>query len=169
MIYMNITLIGMPGCGKSTCGVLIAKMACLSFLDIDLLIQQNEGMKLQEIINTKGYNYFSNAEEQAIISLYTKNCVISTGGSAVYSEKAMNYLKSCSTIVYLKIDYNTMKNRIKNINTRGILLKENQTLLDMYIEREALYQKYADITISIDENDSIDSVVGRVLSKINKM
>lgn len=165
---MNITLIGMPGCGKSTCGILAAKLLCMSFLDTDLLIQQNEGCKLQDIINNKGADYFALAEENAITSLYTRNCVIATGGSAVYSDKAMRHLKEDGIVVYLKISFSGMKSRIKNLSTRGILLGENETLQDMYNKRAALYEKYADVTVECNGKDSIEKTVTKICAEIEK-
>lgn len=164
---MNITLIGMPGCGKSTCGILAAKILCMSFLDTDLLIQQNEGAPLQTVIDQKGGEYFAKAEENAIVTLYTRNCVIATGGSAVYSDLSMRHLKEDGVIVYLKISYQSMKNRIKNLASRGILLKENETLLDMYNHRASLYEKYADITISCD-GLAIEDTVGLLCKEVEK-
>lgn len=164
---MNITLIGMPGCGKSTCGILAAKILCKSFLDTDLLIQENEGMKLQEIIDKKGDEYFAKAEENAIVTLYTRNCVIATGGSVVYSAKSMAHLKDESVVIYLKISYQSMKSRIKNLASRGILLKDGKTLLDMYNERVPLYEKYADITVECDSN-AIEATVETICEKIDE-
>ena len=165
---MNVTLIGMPGCGKSTCGILAAKIMCLSFLDTDLLIQQNEGMKLQNIINEKGGDYFAKAEEDAIITLYTRNCVIATGGSAVYSDAAMKYLKENSVVVYLRISFANMRSRIKNPATRGIMLKDGETLQDMYNERAPLYEKYADEIIDCDINDEIEKTVHKLCKCVQK-
>lgn len=164
---MNITLIGMPGCGKSTCGILAAKMLCMSFLDTDLLIQQNEGMKLYQIIAEKGADYFARAEETAITSLYTQNCVIATGGSAVYSDAAMRRLKKDGVLIYLRISYPSMEKRISNPATRGILLKNGETLLDMYQERAPLYEKYADITVDCDDC-VIEATVAKIIAEIER-
>ena len=111
---MNVVLIGMPGCGKSTCGVLVAKALCKSFLDTDLLIQQNEGMKLSEILSVKGIDGFSQAERDSVLTLYTRNCIIATGGSMVYYDDAMQKLKEDGIVVYLDISYKNMMRRIKN-------------------------------------------------------
>ena len=143
----SIVLIGMPGCGKSTCGVLVAKALCMDFWDTDLILQKNEKMSLQEIINKKGNDYFGNAEERAICAFSFQNAVIATGGSVVYSGKAMEHLKKDATVIYLKISLETMEHRISNMESRGILLRNGETLQEMFCERESLYQRYADRTI----------------------
>lgn len=156
----NIILIGMPGCGKSTCGVLAAKTLCMSFIDTDLLIQSAEGCPLQEIINTKGNEYFEKAEENALLGIDVENSIISTGGSAVYSEKAMENLRKNGTVIYLKISLDEMIKRISNMKTRGILLKNGETIGDMFRSREPLYEKYADITLECE--GKIEDTVERI-------
>ena len=158
----NIILIGMPGSGKSTCGVLAAKALLKNFFDTDLLLQNIEGKRLQEIIDENGINYFNNAEENAILSLDIRGAVIATGGSVVYSEKAMEHLKKLGRVIYLHLDYDTMADRIKNITTRGVVLKDGHTLLDMYNERLSLYEKYADDTIICD-NHTVEEVVESIV------
>lgn len=158
----NIILIGMPGSGKSTCGVLAAKALLKNFFDTDLLLQNIEGKRLQEIIDENGINYFNNAEENAILSLDIRGTVIATGGSVVYSEKSMEHLKKLGRVIYLHLDYDTMADRIKNITTRGVVLKDGHTLLDMYNERLSLYEKYADETIICD-NLSVEDVVTSIV------
>ena len=158
----NIILIGMPGSGKSTCGVLAAKALLKNFFDTDLLLQNIEGKRLQEIIDENGIKYFNNAEENAILSLDIRGTVIATGGSVVYSEKAMEHLKKLGRVIYLHLDYDTMADRIKNITTRGVVLKEGHTLLDMYNERLSLYEKYADETLICD-NLSVEDVVTSIV------
>lgn len=158
----NIILIGMPGSGKSTCGVLAAKALLKNFFDTDLLLQNIEGKRLQEIIDENGINYFNNAEENAILSLDIRGTVIATGGSVVYSEKAMEHLKKLGRVIYLHLDYDTMADRIKNITTRGVVLKDGHTLLDMYNERLSLYEKYADDTIICD-NHTVEEVVESIV------
>ena len=147
----NVVLIGMPGCGKSTCGVLAAKALCKDFVDSDLVIQQKEGMPLQAIINEKGSAYFAAAEENAVCALNAQNAVIATGGSVVYSDRAMAHLKESAAVIYLRISLGTMLARISDMNTRGILLKEGESVEAMFAERAPLYEKYADIIIDCDE------------------
>ena len=159
----NIILIGMPGSGKSTCGVLAAKALLKNFFDTDLLLQNIEGKRLQEIIDENGINYFNKAEENAILSLDIRGTVIATGGSVVYSEKSMEHLKKLGRVIYLHLDYDTMADRIKNITTRGVVLKDGHTLLDMYNERLSLYEKYADDTIICD-NHTVEEVVEGIVT-----
>lgn len=148
----NIILIGMPGSGKSTCGVVAAKMLLKNFFDTDLLIQNLENKRLQNIIDEKGIVYFEQAEEKAILSLDISGTVIATGGSVVYSEKAMTHLKRLGKVIYLHLDYDTMCRRIKNLDSRGVVLKSGSTLKDMYDERLPLYRRYADAVIKCDLN-----------------
>lgn len=154
----NVVLIGMPGCGKSTCGVLLAKALGKDFTDTDLIIQKNEKMALQSIIATKGNEYFSLAEENAVCGTSFSDCVIATGGSVVYSPNAMRYLADGGTIVYLKISYDTMIRRISNIETRGILLRDGETIAGMYEERQQLYERYAELTVDCDSLDTEKTV-----------
>lgn len=154
----DIVLIGMPGCGKSTCGVILAKVFCMDFKDTDLIIQKSEGESLQNIINTKGNDYFSSLEESVICQTTFKNSIIATGGSVVYSGKAMKHLSKGSKIVYLKISYETMLDRIGNIKTRGIVLRNGETLEMMFKNRESLYEKYADYIIDCNNIDIEETV-----------
>lgn len=158
----NIILIGMPGCGKSTCGVLAAKLMCKKFIDTDLIIQQGENMRLQQIINERGSEYFAQCEEKYVSTVDEHNCVIATGGSVVYSEKAMEHLRSIGKVIYLKISLENMKKRIRNLSTRGILLKDGYTLDDMYEERCALYEKYADEVINCDDKHSVEQTAAMI-------
>ncbi len=153
----NVVLIGMPGCGKSTCGVIVAKMLLKNFFDTDLLIQNIEGISLQDIIDTKGIEYFEKAEEEAILNLDIKGTVIATGGSVVYSDKAMEHLKSLGTVIFLNLGFENMEKRISNFKTRGVVMRKGNTLLDMYNERLPLYKKWADITINCDRETAEDT------------
>ena len=148
----NIILIGMPGSGKSTCGVVAAKMLLKNFYDTDLLLQNIEGIRLQEIIDQKGIEYFEKAEENAVLSLNIQGTVIATGGSVIYSEKAMEHLRTLGRIIYLHLDYDSMVERIRNLSSRGVVMKKGETLLDMYNERLPLYSRWADVTIHCDNN-----------------
>lgn len=158
----NIVLIGMPGSGKSTCGVLAAKALLKNFFDTDLLLQGMEGNRLQDIIDGKGIEYFLDAEERTILSLDINATVIATGGSVIYSQKAMEHLKSMGRVIYLHLDYETMINRIKNITTRGVVLKSGTTLRDMYNERLPLYEQYADNVIYCD-NNTVEQTVEQIV------
>lgn len=158
----NIVLIGMPGSGKSTCGVLAAKALLKNFFDTDLLLQGMEENRLQDIIDKKGIGYFLEAEERAILSLDINATVIATGGSVIYSQNAMEHLKSMGRVIYLHLDYETMINRIKNITTRGVVLKSGTTLKDMYNERLPLYEKYADDVIYCD-NNTVEQTVEQIV------
>lgn len=155
---MNIILIGMPGAGKSTIGVLLAKTLGMNFCDTDLIIQQNTGNRLQQIIDTQGLGAFLKAEEEAICSLTCRNTVIATGGSAVLSEKAMAHLQNHGTCVYLEIPLEECRRRIRNIRTRGIAVHKGQTLDDVFDERIPFYQKYAERTVCCAEKSTEDIV-----------
>lgn len=143
----NIVLIGMPGAGKSTVGVILAKTLGMRFIDTDLIIQESEGRLLQQILDTDGVARFREIEERCILSLAAANAVIATGGSVVYSDAAMRHLKEAGTAVYLRLDYPEIERRIRNIRTRGVLLRPGQSLYDLYRERQPLYERHADVTV----------------------
>ena len=144
----NIILIGMPGSGKSTIGVLLAKMMGYGFVDTDLLIQHFDGKKHYEILRDKGNDYFSETENKILSGIQARHTVIATGGSAVFGKEAMEHLSSIGRVVYLKVSLRELKRRIKNFSTRGIMMKKGQTLDDIFTERSPLYEKYADITVN---------------------
>lgn len=148
----NIILIGMPGSGKSTCGVVAAKLLLKNFFDTDLLIQNREGRRLQQIIDEKGLDYFARAEEEAVLSLDIAGTVIATGGSVVYSPAGMEHLRRMGKVIYLHLEYETMCRRIQNLDSRGVVLQAGYTLQDMYKERLPLYRRYADAVIKCDNN-----------------
>ena len=162
----NVVLIGMPGCGKSTCGVLVAKALCMDFVDTDLLIQQKEKMPLQAIIDQKGEGCFEQAEESAVCGLSVSGAVIATGGSVVYSQKAMAHLKQNGFVVYLNVSFQTMLKRIADIKSRGILLKQGETLEAMFKSRGALYSQYADFVLDCDDK-SIESTVSEIVNLVS--
>ena len=143
----NIILIGMPGCGKSTLGVLLAKTLLKSFVDTDLLIQQREGKELYKIIAEKGADAFAEIENDVVSKVDLENCVIATGGSVVFGKEAMENLKSLGTVVYLRLPLHEIERRVRNIKTRGIVMAPGQTLASVYAQRVPLYEKYADITV----------------------
>lgn len=155
---MNIVLIGMPGCGKSTAGVLAAKALCMEFVDTDLIIQNNYNMTLQNIIDEKGLDVFEEIEERTILNLDCDNCIIATGGSVVYYEEAMKHLKNMGTVLYLHLTFSEVENRIQNINTRGIVFRNGQNLSSMYDERIELYKKYYDKIIDCNKKDVEETV-----------
>ena len=144
-----IILIGMPACGKSTVGVLLAKRLGYRFVDSDLYIQEAEGKLLQEIINEQGMEGFIKIEEKVNLGLGTPDSrfVIATGGSAVYSPMAMAHFREIGTVVYLKLSYQTVRRRLGNFSHRGVVMPEGYTLRRLYDERCALYEAYAHITI----------------------
>ena len=143
----NLTLIGMPGAGKSTIGIILAKNMGLGFIDTDVLIQINQQKTLQQIIEDSNYLHLRKIEEKEILKINIENHVIATGGSVVYSKKAMAHLKDISKIVFLEVNIEEIKKRIHNFETRGIAKASNQTFKDLFKERQILYRKYAEITI----------------------
>jgi shikimate kinase len=143
----NIVLIGMPGSGKSAIGVILARMASMDFIDTDSLIQLSEGRTLQDIVDTDGHMALRQIEERVLLNLDYRHHVIATGGSAVYSGPGMEHLKAIGAVVFLHVDLATLKSRIQDYETRGLAKAPNQTLEDLFNERAALYNRYADVTI----------------------
>lgn len=152
----NITLIGMPGSGKSTVGIIAAKYLSLGFIDTDVLIQVNRHKSLQQIINESDHLTLRQIEAEEILKLRLEKHVIATGGSAVYSEAAMAHLRRISTVIFLKVEYAELKKRIHNFKTRGIAKAKGQTFRELFDERQALYNKYAHMTIECDTLDQED-------------
>lgn len=149
----NIVLTGMPGVGKSTIGVILAKELGYQFLDSDLLIQQQEKKLLKDIIAEKGVDGFLAVENQVNASIEVERTVIATGGSAVYGKEAMEHFKETGIIVYLKCSYDALEKRLGDLKGRGVVLKDGQTLRDIYEERSVLYEKYADLIVVEDGMD----------------
>lgn len=143
----NITMIGAPSCGKSTVGVLLAKRLGMSFIDVDIVIQEKTGKLLKEIIAEQGTDGFIKVEGDIAASLEAENSVIAPGGSICYEDWAMEHLKAISTVVYLRISYEEMEKRIGNVVDRGVAIPDGYTLKDLYDERAKLYEQYADIII----------------------
>lgn len=158
----NIILIGMPGSGKSTVGVVLAKVLGYEFVDSDLIIQKNEGKLLYEIMDEQGIDGFIRIENQVNSQLSVSRSVIATGGSVIYGQEAMQHLKSIGKVVYLKLSYQALETRLGNLKCRGVVLKEGQTLKTLYDERVPLYEKYADITIDeegLDVEETLEKIV----------
>ncbi len=160
---MSVILIGMPSCGKSTLGVLLAKQLGYRFIDSDLLIQESEGKLLHEIIADAGVNEFIKIEERVNASITETNAVIATGGSVIYGEKAMQNLEKLGKIVYLELSYDEMLSRLGDYSHRGVVMPGGGTLADMYAQRRPLYEKYADITVHVC-NASLTENVGKIVA-----
>ncbi len=163
---MNIVLIGMPGSGKSTVGVVLAKVLGYEFIDSDIVIQQHEGMLLHEILKTKGLDGFLEIEGEVNASINVDNSVIATGGSAVYSEKAMKHFKGQSTIVYIKLSYETLVSRLGDLRERGVALKDGMTLKELYEERCPLYERYADVVVE-PQDLTVEQTMYEIKEKLN--
>ena len=164
---MNIILIGMSGAGKSTLGVLAAKALGMDFVDTDIVIQQREGRLLQDIIDTDGIERFLEIEEEVLSNIKLNNSVIATGGSAVYSKKAMNTLKRGAVVIYIHADFEEISRRLTNIKTRGIVIKKGSSLREVYEERLPLYLKYSDKTIDCKNRD-IEGCVDEIVKAVNE-
>lgn len=165
---MNIALIGMPTSGKSTVGVVLAKLLGLDFADTDILIQKKYGKKLKDIIEKQGTDGFLKLEAEIIASLDFKNTVIATGGSVVYSHKAMSNLKRIAKVIYLQVELAELENRMTDLRARGVAIRQGQTLEDLYNERISLYERYADVTINEKDKD-LDATVVDILTYVNRL
>lgn len=163
----NIVLIGMPGVGKSTVGVILAKVMGYQFLDADLVIQQQEGKLLSEIIAEVGTDGFIAVENRVNSNLNCSKTIIATGGSVVYGAEAMKHLKEIGTVVYLEVSFSTIDKRLSDIKGRGVVLRDGQTLYDLYMERTPLYEKYADIRVS-EEGLGVEETVERIVDNLQK-
>ncbi len=164
----NIVLIGMPGSGKSTVGVVLAKAMGLSFVDVDLEICRIHGGSLQQIVNRFSHEDFLRIESEAALSLRCRDSVIATGGSMVYSEAAMRHLKENGIAVYLKAELSEIEKRICNLETRGIAFLPGETLTDLYVGRTPLYEKWADITVPSLGGDRIETVALKIRNELMK-
>ena len=165
MARTNLILIGMPASGKSTVGVILAKVIGYDFIDTDILIQKAEKKRLSAIIAEKGVEGFLEVENRVNAAVEADHCVIATGGSAVYGEEAMRHFKQIGHIMYLKVSYDTISKRLKSIKKRGVALKEGQSLRDLYDERVPLYEKYADTVV--EGTGDVEDVVVRILTIID--
>ena len=162
----NIVLIGMPGSGKSTVGVLLAKALGYSFVDTDLIISRKAGKPLQKILDEDGLDRFLELEEEVGCTLDCDYTVVATGGSMVLSKNAMEHLKSIGTVVYINVAFDEIKRRVTNITTRGIVFHKDETLRDVYRERLPLYKRYADVTVNVNAGDTLEDTVDRLIKHL---
>ena len=161
----NIILIGMPTSGKSTVGVILAKVLGMDFMDTDIIIQRREGSKLNEIIEKYGIDGFLKREEQALLSIDVSHTVIATGGSAVYSDTAMKHLSKNANVVYLNISLEDLKKRLVDTKDRGVIIRPDESIDKMYESRSILYEKYAEITVK-EEGSSIEDTIRAVINRL---
>lgn len=165
----NVVLIGMPGSGKSTVGVVLAKYLCYRFVDMDIVIQEQEKRLLREIIAEKGNDGFMEIENRINAAFEAERTVIAPGGSVIYGKEAMEHLKDIATVVYLKLSYETLERRLGDLKTRGVVLKEGYTLRMLYDERVPLYERYADIIVDEKDMELYETVhvIRKELERIN--
>ena len=161
MMKDNIVLIGMPGVGKSTVGVILAKVLGYQFMDADLLIQKEEGKLLREIIEERGTEGFIRVENRVNASIQADHAIIATGGSVVYGSEAMAHLSDIGTVIYLKLPYEALEARLADIKGRGVVLKEGQDLRDLFEERSPLYERYADLIVE-ETGLNVEQTVERI-------
>ncbi len=161
----NIVLIGMPGVGKSTVGVLLAKVTSRSFLDTDVHIQSREGRSLQDLLDAEGREPFLRIEEQHVLALDIRRHVIATGGSVVYSEAAMRHLKAGGVAVHLDLPCELLEERLRNMDSRGVVKERSQTICALYVERQPLYRKYADVSVNCTGFDH-EQVVAKIVAAL---
>ena len=165
--HSNLVLIGMPGAGKSTVGVILAKKTARDFVDTDVLIQTSQGRALQDIVDRDGYTILRKIEEEILLGLSVQNNVIATGGSAVYSDRAMTRLKSDGDIIYLDVDLVTLESRVLDFSTRGLARRPDQSFAELFEERLSLYIRYADIAIRC-EGMTQEQVCERIIEEVRE-
>ena len=164
---LNLVLIGMPGAGKSTVGVILAKQTARAFVDTDVLIQTSQGRSLQAIIDRDGYTALRKTEEDTLLGLSIHNHVIATGGSAVYSERAMNRLKSDGILIFLDVGLAALVARVRDFSTRGLARRPEQSFTELFDERLTLYMKHADIVIKCD-GMAQEQVCERIIEQVRE-
>lgn len=164
----NLIFIGMPAVGKSTVGIVVAKRLGMNFIDSDLLIQEQEGKLLREIIAEVGTDGFIEVENRVNSQIEVEKSVIATGGSVVYGKEAMQHLREIGTVVYLKVSYDILEKRLHDIKGRGVVLKDGQDLRGLYEERVPLYEKYADITVC-EDNLNVEQTIEKITEQLNKL
>ena len=167
----NIVLIGMCGVGKSTVGVLLAKALSMGFVDTDLVIQSAEGRSLQDILDESGVERFCEIEQNYIMALKVANTVIATGGSAVYSEKAMAHLSQSGIVVHLDLNFESVEKRVGNVYGRGVVIHRDETLKSLYEKRQPIYRKYAQVTVDCackTQQEIVDQVIDSVSGLLDK-
>lgn len=162
----NLILIGMPGAGKSTVGVVLAKRMGLGFVDTDLLIQMRSGKLLQDLIDGAGLEAFRTIEEQTLCEFDVCNAVVATGGSAIYSDAAMEHLAAIGTIIFLDVSLTDLEQRLSDMSTRGLVIDPEATLADLYAERQPLYQRWAGITIDTRDKN-LEQVVEEICQQLD--
>ena len=163
---MNLILIGMPGCGKSTVGVVLAKALGMDFIDSDLVIQKVTGKRLSQIIDESGDAGFREVENRVNAQLQAENSIIATGGSVIYGEEAMRHLKAIGTVIYLKLSYASIEERLGDLHARGVTIQPGWTLRDLYNERCPMYEKWADVIVDC-ERMRLREVVGYISRTVN--
>lgn len=161
----NIVLIGMPGCGKSSVGVRLARLMGMAFVDTDDVLQAQQGQRLQPMIEERGIDAFLAMEEACVAGLSCAHSVIATGGSVVYGQKAMRHLHACGTVVYIKLPFDVIEQRLSNLATRGVTLRPGQSLRDLYDERIPLYEREADIVFEA-ENVPMDKTAELLAARL---
>ena len=161
----NVILVGMPACGKSTIGVVLAKTMNKGFVDTDILIQQAESRTLQEIIDQEGNDYFHHVEERVLLDFDGEDYVVATGGSAIYFDRAMDKFKEKGVVVYIKVSLDTILESLNNIKSRGVTLEKGQTIADLYAQRIPLYEKHAGVIIEAD-GLSVEEVVEKIIELV---
>lgn len=164
----NIILIGMPGAGKSTVGVILAKLMGYKFIDSDLLIQRQEESLLKDIIKEKGLEGFIEIENKVNSEIKAEETIIATGGSVIYGKEAMSHLSNIGTVIYIKLSMENLKDRLGNMRQRGVALKRGQNLEDLYEERTPLYEKYSDIIVNSD-GKSIEELLNIIIEKVRPL